>query len=159
MSITQSVTLERTIAAPIDLVWEMWTEPEHFAAWYGPMGATIPVATMDVHIGGGRHICMQMATPDGDMQMWFVGEYRHIEPPTRLVYTESMSDADGNVVAPAQMGMPDDHPEVTEVTVELEDLGDRTRLVLTHSGIPADSPGATGWNMALDKLEQQLAAR
>ena len=40
----------------------------------------------------------------------------------------------------------------TEVRVDLEDLGGRTKMVLTHVGIPADSPGATGWTMALDKL-------
>jgi uncharacterized protein YndB with AHSA1/START domain len=157
MTATQSVTLERTLDAPIDLVWKMWTESQHFAAWYGPTGASIPVAEMDVQIGGRRHICMQMQTPNGEMQMWFVGEYRVIEPTTRLVYTESMSDADGNVVSPAEMGMPGDHPEVTEITVELEELGDRTKMVMTHAGVPADSPGAMGWNMALDKLEAQLA--
>ena len=27
-----------------------------------------------------------------------------------------------------------------------------------HTGIPADSPGAVGWNMALDKLEAHLAS-
>jgi len=31
-------------------------------------------------------------------------------------------------------------------------------MVMTHAGIPADSPGAMGWNMALDKLESHLAA-
>ncbi len=89
--------------------------------------------------------------------MWFVGEYRVVDPPTLLVYTESMSDSDGNPVSPEAMGMPDDHPEVTEVTVELADVDGRTRMVMTHAGVPADSPGATGWNMALDKLEAHLA--
>ena len=158
MTATQSVVLERTLNAPIDLVWRMWTESEHFAAWYGPMGATIPVANMDVTVGGTRHICMQMETPQGEMQMWFVGEYRTIEAPHKLVYTESMSDEDGNVTSAAEMGMPGDHPEVTEITVELTADGDATRMVMTHAGVPADSPGAMGWNMALDKLEAHLAA-
>ena len=92
------------------------------------------------------------------MQMWFVGEYRVIEAPNRLVYTESMSDEHGNLKSPAEMGMPGDHPEVTEITVELTADGDGTRMVMTHAGVPADSPGAMGWNMALDKLEAHLAA-
>ena len=29
-----SVVLERTLDAPAELVWRMWTEAEHFAAWY-----------------------------------------------------------------------------------------------------------------------------
>lgn len=152
-----SVTIERTLEAPQQLVWDMWTKPEHFASWYGPQGASIPVANMDVQVGGTRHVCMTMQTPNGEMQMWFVGEFRVIEAPNRLVYTESMSDADGNVIDPAAMGMPDDHPTVTEITVELEDLDGRTRMVMTHAGIPSDSPGAMGWNMAFDKLEARLA--
>ena len=44
------------------------------------------------------------------------------------------------------------HPGTTEVRVELTGLGDRTRIVLTHVGVPAGSPGATGWATALDKL-------
>jgi len=157
MTTTQSVTLERILDAPIDLVWQMWTEPEHFAAWYGPTGATVPVIEMDVTVGGTRHFCIEMQTPDGQSRMWFVGEYRVIDPPTRLVYTESMADPDGNRLSPEAMGLPGGHPEITEVTVELIDLDGRTRMVMTHEGIPADSPGAMGWNMALDKLEAHLA--
>jgi len=158
MTATQSVTLERVLDAPIDLVWQMWTDAEHFAAWYGPTGATVPVVEMDVTIGGTRHFCLEMQTPDGQSRMWFVGEYRVIDPPTRLVYTESMSDPDGNRISPEAMGVPGGHPEVTEVTVELTDVDGRTRMVMTHAGVPADSPGAMGWNMALDKLEAHLAA-
>jgi hypothetical protein len=54
--------------------------------------------------------------------------------------------------------MPPGHPATTEVTVELHDLGGRTRMVLTHVGIPSDSPGATGWVMALSKLAAHLQA-
>jgi hypothetical protein len=49
------------------------------------------------------------------------------------------------------------HPVTTEVRVELEAVGSRTELVVTHVGIPADSPGATGWVMALDKLDAHVA--
>jgi hypothetical protein len=63
-----------------------------------------------------------------------------------------MSDEHGNVVSPSDMGMPAGHPTTTEVRVELEDVGGQTSMVMTHSGIPADSPGAAGWTMALDKL-------
>ena len=47
----------------------------------------------------------------------------------------------------------------TEVRVELEDVGGRTKMVLTHAGIPSDSPGATGWTMALDKLAMRVGAQ
>lgn len=153
-----AVVIERSFDAPIELVWQMWTEPEHFSAWYGPVGATIPVAKMDVRVGGARLVCMKVETPGGPMQMWFTGEYREVVEHRRLAYTESMADENGNVLSPAATGMPQGHPTTTEVIVELEDVGGRTKMVLTHVGIPGDSPGAAGWMMALDKLAAHVTA-
>ena len=156
---TKDVTIERTFEASIDLVWSMWTEAEHFANWYGPMGASIPKAEMNLEVGGSRFIEMAMETPNGPMQMFFVGEYREITPKTRLVYTESMGDAEGNPMTAEQMGMPPGSSMETSVIVELEDLGASTKMVMTHQGVPADSPGGQGWNMAIDKLAERIAAQ
>jgi uncharacterized protein YndB with AHSA1/START domain len=153
-----AVVIERCFDAPIDLIWQMWTDPQHFMAWYGPDGATIPVAKMDVRVGGTRLVCMEVDTPEGPRQMWFSGEYLEVVKNERLVYTESMSDENGNVSSPSAMGMPEGHPMTTEVRVELEDLGGRTRMVMTHAGIPAESPGATGWAMAFEKLIARVQA-
>jgi uncharacterized protein YndB with AHSA1/START domain len=147
-----AVVIERCFDAPVDLIWQMWTDPEHFKAWYGPDGATIPIVKMDVRVGGTRLVCMEMDTSDGPTQMWFTGEYLEVIEHQRLVYTESMSDERGNVSSASDMGMPEGHPMTTEVRVELEDLGGRTKMVMTHAGIPADSPGAIGWGMAFEKL-------
>jgi uncharacterized protein YndB with AHSA1/START domain len=152
----KDVRIERTFNAPIDLIWAMWTEGEHFANWYGPMGATIPKAEMDVRVGGRRHIAMEMQTPNGAMQMFFVGEYREVSPKTRLVYTESMADADGNTMTAEQMGMPAGAQTETSIVVELEDLDGQTKMTMTHIGVPADSPGAQGWAMAINKMEARV---
>ncbi|MFN0089890.1 MAG: SRPBCC domain-containing protein [Acidimicrobiales bacterium] len=103
MPATRDLHIERTFDASIDLIWAMWTEPEH------------------------------------------VGEYREVNPRTRLVYTKSIADAGGNPMAAEQMGMPAGTQMETSVVVELEDVGDRTKMSLTHVGIPADSPGGQGW--------------
>ncbi len=157
MTDTGHVRIERIFDAPIQLIWAMWTEAEHFANWYGPMGARIPTAEMDVQVGGRRHIAMAMETPRGPMEMYFVGEYREIQPMTRLVYTEAMADADGNALTPEQMGMPVGAHMETTVVVELEDLGAQTKMTMTHIGVPAGSPGAQGWGMAIDKLAARVA--
>lgn len=155
---TSAIVLERTFAAPATLIWQMWTDPEHFCAWYGPTGAAVTVMIMDVRVGGHRRVGMRMQTPNGEMQMTFSGEHLEVVAPERLAYTESMSDDDGNVLAPSDMGMPEGHPTTTTVTVELQETSGRTTMVLTHTGIPADSPGATGWQMALDKLASYVTA-
>ncbi len=149
-----AIVIERTFDAPKDIIWQMWTDPEHFKKWYGPKGFTVPVADMDMRVGGKRLICM--ASPDGSMKMWTTGEYTEIVSNERLVYTESPADENGNVVSPSAMGMPEGYPATTEVTVLLEDLGGRTKMVMTHAGVPADSGAGGGWEQAFDKLADQI---
>ena len=149
-----AVVIERIFDAPVDFIWKMWTQPEHFKKWYGPQGFTVPVAEMDVRVGGKRLICM--TSPDGSMKMWTTGEYTEIVPNERFVYTESPADENGNVVSPSAMGMPDGYPATTEVTVLLEDLGGRTKMVMTHAGVPADSGAGGGWKQAFDKLTDHI---
>jgi uncharacterized protein YndB with AHSA1/START domain len=146
----EAVVIERTFDAPVAMVWRMWTEPEQFRMWYGPDGARVPEATMDVRVGGIRRICLEVQTPEGPARMWFAGEYREVVENERLVYTESAADEHGDVAGQAG------HPAHTQVVVELSDVGGRTRMVMTHVGIPADSPGAVGWAMAFGKLAALL---
>lgn len=142
---TDSVMIERTFDAPIDLVWELWTQAEHFKNWYGPQGFNLPVVEMDATVGGKRLFCM--ASPDGSMKMWFSGEYKEVSPTNRLVYTESMSDEEGNPLPASEH-----NPGTTEVTVLLEDLGGSTKMTMTHAGVPAGSPGEAGWQQAFTKM-------
>ena len=151
-----AVVIERTFNASQDLIWQMWTDADHFKMWYGPQGFTVPVAEMDLRVGGRRLICM--ASPDGSMKMWTAGEYTEISPKERLSYTESPADENGNVVSPAAMGMPEGYPAMTEVTVVLEALDGGTKMVMTHAGVPADSGAGGGWEQAFDKLAEHIAA-
>ena len=152
-----AVVIDRTFDAPQELIWQMWTDPDHFKKWYGPKGFTVPVAELDVRVGGKRLVCMEMQTPDGSMKMWTTGEHTDIVPTERLVYTESPADENGHVVSPSMMGMPEGYPATTEVTVLLEDLDGRTKMVLTHAGVPAASGAGGGWNQAFDKLADLIA--
>lgn len=150
------VKIEREFDAPIDLVWQMWTDPDLFKAWYGPMGMQVPTAEMDVVVGGVRKICMEMTSQERSMSMWFTGVYKEISPPSRLVYTESMCDADGVIISPQSMGMPEGHPDITEVIVELREVDGKTIMTMVHVGVPEGSAGAGGWGQAFDKLESLL---
>jgi uncharacterized protein YndB with AHSA1/START domain len=151
---SDSVVLERVFDAPIDLVWKMWTDPDSFKAWYGPAGARVPVAELDVRPGGPRRVCMAA----GSKEMWFTGEHVEVTEPNRLVYTETMADEHGNPISPESLGMPPKTPGTTEVTVVLKELDGGTQVTLTHLGVPAESGAARGWNAAFDKLAAELAA-
>lgn len=153
-----AVEIERILAAPRALVWRAWTDPQHFARWYGPEGFSVPACEIDLRVGGRRFIGMR--SPDG-FEMWLVGVFQEIVPLERFVVTEAMADAEGAVVPPSHYGMPDDVPSETLVTVSLEDLGQgRTRLSLRQAGWPQPEMAAGaggGWAQALDKLEAELA--
>jgi uncharacterized protein YndB with AHSA1/START domain len=152
-----AIVIERVFDAPVEFVWKLWTHADHFQAWYGPDGFNVSVAEMDVRVGGKRLVCMEMQTPDGRMKMWTTGEYTEVVPHERLVYTESMADENGNVISPSTMGMSaDEYPETTKVTILLEDLDGRTRMVMTHAGVSASSGANEGWEQAFAKLAKHI---
>jgi len=141
-----AVRLTRTLDARRETVWEAWTDPAELGVWYGPDGASVDVLEYDLRPGGRRVITMHVETPSGPMSMTFAGEFREVEEPSRLVYTEAHADENGTPAGPE-----------TVVQLELHELGERTTLELTHHGIPAGSPGEAGWVMALGHLETRLS--
>ena len=60
---SRSLSISRTLQAPIELVWEVWTTPEHIAQWWGPNGFTNTIQKMDVQEGGEWKLTMH--GPDG----------------------------------------------------------------------------------------------
>jgi uncharacterized protein YndB with AHSA1/START domain len=59
----REITISRTLNAPVELVWEVWTKPEHIANWWGPNGFTNTISKMDVNPGGEWSLTMH--GPDG----------------------------------------------------------------------------------------------
>jgi len=55
--------LERTLDAPIELVWEAYTNPEHIKQWFAPKPYQITECELDLHPGGIFRI--RMVGPDG----------------------------------------------------------------------------------------------
>ena len=66
----------------------------------------------------------------------------------------TMADEQGNLILPAAQGMnASGYPTTTEVTVVLEALNGRTKMVMTHSGMAANAEGASaGWEQSFGKL-------
>ncbi|HEY4322869.1 MAG TPA: SRPBCC family protein [Mucilaginibacter sp.] len=59
----RELLLSRTLNAPVELVWEIWTDPKHLANWWGPNGFTNTINTMDMRPGGEWSLVMH--GPDG----------------------------------------------------------------------------------------------
>jgi uncharacterized protein YndB with AHSA1/START domain len=150
------LVITRVFDAPRELVWKAWTEPEHFKKWWGPETFTAPVIKMDFREGGSYLYCMR--SPDGH-DFWSTGVYREIVPIERIVFTDSFSDAEGNVIPASQYGMSGDWPSELLVTVTFEEQGGKTKMILRQAGIPAGEMSemtAAGWNGSFDKLAESL---
>lgn len=59
----RELSISRLINAPRELVWEVWTNPEHIKHWWGPSGFTNSISKMDIQPGGEWEFIMH--GPDG----------------------------------------------------------------------------------------------
>lgn len=80
----RTLTIEKTFNAPIELVWQAWTQPEHIAKWWGPQGMEVNIVEHNFSIGGKWKYVMLM--PDGNK---FVteGSYSEIIEKEKIVTT------------------------------------------------------------------------
>lgn len=138
----------RLLNAPRDLVFQMWTQPEHIAKWWGPNGFSITVHEMDVRPGGVFRLTMH--GPDGtDYRNRIV--YLEVKRPERLVYKYEPGKGD----EAASM----------EVTVTFAAEGDKTRLdfrmvfpsAKAREFVVTKYGAIEGLNQTLERLEIELA--
>jgi len=79
----REIRISRLVNAPVDLVWEAWTNPDHIKKWWGPNGFTNTIHRMDVKKGGEWNLTMH--GPDGtDYKNKSI--YREIVKYKKLVY-------------------------------------------------------------------------
>lgn len=152
----EELTITRHFEAPPSRVWNAWTEPAQVMRWWGPKGYTSPVCEIELRVGGKYLFCMR--SPEGK-DYYSTGTYRRIDPLQALVFTDSFADEKGSVVSASAYGMSEDLPLELVVTLRFEEQGGRTRLSLTHAGLPAGEVvelTRAGWNESLDKLAESL---
>lgn len=144
-NVDKEIFSSRTFNAPRDLVWEVWTNPNHTALWWGPKGFTNTIYEMDVKVGG--IFKFMMHSPDG-IDFPNIISYIEVVKPERLVYNH------GNF----------ENPEMFFVTIKfLEDNG-KTKITMRMLFKTADERkvvvekyGALeGQKQHLDKLDAYL---
>jgi len=74
------IIMTRTFDAPLDLLWTVWTKPEHVAYWWGPR-ADNDIVEYDVRKGGKWRIRSSMG--DGSTVVFF-GTYLDVQPKTLI---------------------------------------------------------------------------
>ena len=78
------ILLTREFEAPIELVFDVLTKPEHVRKWFAPFENSMTVCSIDLRVGGNYH--MVFVTEDGT-ECSFRGTYLELEPPTRIIDT------------------------------------------------------------------------
>ena len=78
------VLITREFDAPIALVFDVLTKPEHVTKWFPPRGCEMKECSIDLRVGGSYH---QVFVTDAGTECSFRGTYLEIEPPTRTVET------------------------------------------------------------------------
>jgi uncharacterized protein YndB with AHSA1/START domain len=158
---TSPFILTRTLNAPRELVWKIWTDPNHLAQWWGPKGFRVDVAKLDLRPGGTFHYGMH--APSG-APMWGLFQYREVTPPERLVFLNSFSNENGDVTRAPFNG---DWPlhmlstitfaargNTTEVTVQWEPFEASAAEWATFDEGRASMTG--GWSGTFEQLEAYL---
>ena len=116
-TVARTLVVSRTFDAPRELVFRAYTEPEQLARWWGPEGWQTETRTLDLRPGGIWHYVMR--GPDG-AESWGRTTYREVTPPTRLVYSDAFTDAEGNAVE----GLP-----VMVITTEFAEHDGKTTVI------------------------------
>ena len=75
----------RLLDAPRDLVWEVWTNPEHIKEWWGPNGFSLTTKSMHVEPGKIWDFIMHGMGRDWDNKI----EYTEVKKPLLLSYKHS----------------------------------------------------------------------
>jgi len=88
------IVTTRAFDAPLELVFEVLTKPEHVRNWFAPFTCVVTECAIDLRVGGSYHIVF--LTEDGK-ECSFRGTYSEVDPPTHTVATwlfEGWPDAD-----------------------------------------------------------------
>jgi uncharacterized protein YndB with AHSA1/START domain len=119
--------IERIVAASPERVWELWTTGEGISRWWAPDGFRTDVETLDLRVDGELVYTMTAVAPE---QVAFMEQYgmplttrsrkrfTEIDRPSRLAYA-SLIDF-----------VPDHEPYEHLTIVDLEGVGDGTRIVM-----------------------------
>ncbi len=138
----RSVEIQRVFTVSPQVLWKLFTDPEHYARWWGPKTARCTRCEIDLREGGAW--LTTMTFPDGDTATMH-GHYIDIDRPNRLEFTWFWSSA--------KEGSPP-----SRVLLEFRERGRGSLLRILHSELPEEQVAnhERGWMGALECLEEEL---
>jgi len=155
--------INRSFEAPLELMFDLWTRPEHLARWLPPAGSDMTMLRADIRTGGNSFY--RMSSPM--MTLHGRAHYEEVRRPDRLVYTQQFCDEHEHIARhPMAPTWPEtmrttvqftaETPSQTRVTVSWEVAGQATAAELA-TFLAARGGMSQGWTGSFDKLEAVLA--
>lgn len=136
----------RTYAAPRQLVWDAWTDPDQIAQWWGPRGFSTPRESIELDLRPGGRIAFDMVDEATGNRYPNGGTFLEVEPPARLVWSDD-GFPDGSGKATTTITFLEDAPHTTSVHIHLSaDFSETVR-----------AGAEKGWGTQLEKLAEHLA--
>lgn len=148
--------LKKEVSAQIDKVWEALTTPDLIKKFWSPPGMkTTFVEITKLEVGGA--FTYQMENDDGWKQI-VKCMYAEIEKPTKLKFEETLVDEDGNQVPASYYGMPGDEIKTSVTEINLEDLGDKTKvtMIFDYGDDKSNEFASGGWGTMLSNLAEMF---
>ena len=153
--------ISRDYTVPVAKLYRMWSEPDAMRQWWGPKGASVTAADLDLRSGGSYHYGMK--TPDGT-EMWGIWRILEVEPQHKLVFISAFSNAERGLT---RHPMNADWPLELTTEIRFEPIagGARVTVIWTpHNASDVElatfEAGRTsmkmGWGGSLDVLESVL---
>jgi uncharacterized protein YndB with AHSA1/START domain len=160
---TEAFIINRSFDAPIDVVFDAWTDPKQLVQWLSPTGTTMEFFDVDIRTGGKSSYKMG----NDQFTMYGRASYINVERPHTLIYTQQFCDKDGNVsrhpMAPTWPETMRTHvtftatgANTTVVTVRWEVMGPTTPEEM-QTFINGRTGMTGGWTGSFNKLEEYLA--
>jgi uncharacterized protein YndB with AHSA1/START domain len=160
-SVSYQVVVTRELTAAPAQAWQAWSDPGLVRQWWGPTGFSCPRADIDFREGGRSLVSMQAPEEYGGMLMHNSWTYTSISEPFRLEFVLNFVDEHGNVLDPADLGLPGVPKDVRHVITLRAIEGGRTGLTVTeygYSSVEARDQSHAGLEQSLDKMQAIFAS-
>lgn len=139
----RAFTLNRVLAAPRDVVFRAFVEPERMKLWWAPRGFRMLSCALDLREGGAWR--MRIKSDETGAVQTEVGTYREIREPERLVFTHAWLRTNGTLTPP------------TLVTVTFAERRGQTEVSFMQSDFHSQEfcrSHEDGWSSSLEQLTE-----
>lgn len=131
--------LNRDFNAPMQLVYEAWTQEQHLCQWQVP-NAQVKCEYQTANIESGGSALHKMIMPNGH-EMYLLTKYHELSPYHTIVFTQYQSNAQGDILPP----MMPNWPKEIRATITLSESDGVTSMSFVWQPITPTKDEAEGW--------------